>query len=320
MRHLALITAGFLAAAAAASAAIASSNGLALPAPATRTFSESGQAGSHVLASGPWHDGTLPTLSANGRISTESWRLPGKGQAIGTLTNMLADQLREGGYEVLFQCAQDECGGFDFRFAIDVVSEPRMHVDLGNYRYLLAHKTDDSGESYVSLLVSGSPGAGFVQITRIDPAAAAQTDTATVTSTMTEPAESLALPGAPLGEQLEQNGFAVLSDLEFQTGSAELGSGPFASLSELATYLQANPERRVALVGHTDAEGSLEVNIVISKRRAASVRRRLIEEYGLPETQLSAEGVGFLSPLDSNQTESGRNKNRRVEAILTSTR
>ncbi len=305
--------------AAAASATIASGNGLALPAPATRTFSESGQAGSHALASGPWRDGLLPTLAAKGRISTESWRLPGKGQATGTLTDMLADQLREAGFEVLFQCAQDECGGFDFRFAIDVVSEPRMHVDLGNYRYLLARKSGEAGDSHVALLVSASPGAGFVQIIRVDPAAT-QPAPATVTSTMTEPADSIALPGAPLGEQLEQNGFAVLSDLEFQTGSAELGPGPFASLSELARYLRENPERRVALVGHTDAEGSLEVNIVISRRRADSVRRRLIGEYGLPEAQLSAEGVGFLSPLDSNQTEAGRNRNRRVEVILTSTR
>ncbi len=305
-------------------AAPATSSGLALPAPATRTFGESGQVGSHALASGPWREGQVEMVAARGLRNVETWRLPGKGQASGALFDMLAMQLVEKGYEVAFQCAQEQCGGFDFRFNIDVVSEPKMHVDLGNYRYLLAHKSAPEGDSWVALLVSASPGAAFVQITRIDPPGADATggsmsDNATVTSTMTEPAETLALPGAPLADQLEQNGFAVLSDLEFETGSADLGAGPFASLEALAAYLKENPSREVALVGHTDAEGPLEVNIAISQRRAASVRQRLIEEYGVAQTQLSAEGVGFLAPLDSNQTEAGRTRNRRVEAILTST-
>ena len=45
----------------------------------------------------------------------------------------------------------------------------------------------------------------------------------------------------------------------------------------------------------------------------------LIGAYGIPAAQLDAQGVGYLSPIDSNLTEEGRQKNRRVEAILTST-
>ncbi|HHB80493.1 MAG TPA: OmpA family protein [Aliiroseovarius sp.] len=324
MRRLLLISAGFLAMSAAAPlAASDSGHGLSLPAPASRTFSDTGQAGAHKLAAGPWQDGQLTTQTAKGQLTTETWRLPGKGRATGALAEMLAEQLAGSGYDLLYQCTQDSCGGFDFRFAIDVVSEPQMHVDLGEYSYLLALRPGAPGpqdDAYISLLVSSSPGAGYVQITRVTPASSEEHDTATVTSTMTEPAATLALPDAPIGDQLEQNGYAVLADLEFETGSSELGPGPFASLGTLATYLRENPQRTIALVGHTDAEGSLDVNIVIYKRRATSVRQRLIEEYGLPEAQLSAEGIGFLSPLDSNQTESGRNKNRRVEVILTSTR
>ena len=318
MRLPALISAATSAVLLALSAGARAEAELALPAPAMRTHSEVGATGAHRIAAGPWRDGALERLAARGRISTEAWRLPGKGGDTGALLEMLEGQLREAGYEVLFQCADAQCGGFDFRFALDVVSEPKMHVDLGDFRYLLARKATESAPAHVALLVSSSPGAGFVQITRIDPAAPAEAPADTVTSTMTGPAEAAALPDAPIGAQLEQNGHAVLADLAFETGSAALGPGPFASLAALADYLRDHPEQRIALVGHTDAEGALDVNIAISRRRAEAVRARLIGEYGLPEAQLSAEGVGFLSPLDSNRTEDGRTRNRRVEAVLTS--
>ncbi len=318
MRLAALISAGLLALATGALAGARAGAELALPAPATRTFSEQGAAGTHRIAAGPWRDGVLQSLAARGRISTEAWRLPGKGGDTGALLEMLAGQLLDAGYEILFQCADAQCGGFDFRFALDVVSEPKMHVDLGDFRYLLARKETESGPAHVALLVSSSPGAGFVQITRIVPGDRAETPGDTVTSTMTEPAEAVALPDVPIDAQLEQNGHAVLSDLAFETGSAALGPGPFASLAALADYLRDHPDQRIALVGHTDAEGPLELNVALSRRRAQSVRQRLIAEYGLPEAQLSAEGVGFLSPLDSNRTEDGRTRNRRVEAVIIS--
>ncbi len=301
----------------------AAGSGLSLPAPATRTFDQARALRPYALTIGPWQQGKMATLAVSGAVSVEAWRLPGKGGESGALMEMLARQLREAGFEPLFQCADDQCGGYDFRFAQEVVAEPLMHVDLGNFQYLAAQKQGEAGPEYVALLVSASPGAGFVQITRILPADAAASDIATdtVTSTMTDPTTADAPPpDAPVGAQLERKGHAVLSDLEFETGSSDLGPGPFASLAELASYLSDHPERRVALVGHSDAEGSLEVNVTLSKRRAASVRDRLIREYGLSPEQLTAEGVGFLSPLDSNLTEDGRSRNRRVEAVLISTR
>jgi len=121
------------------------------------------------------------------------------------------------------------------------------------------------------------------------------------------------------GKQLEIAGHVILSDLVFDTGSAELGEGPFDSLAKLADYLRANPTRRIALVGHTDAVGGLDGNIALSKRRAASVRARMTNTLGVPEAQLVAEGVGFLAPVANNLSGAGREANRRVEAVLIST-
>ena len=128
------------------------------------------------------------------------------------------------------------------------------------------------------------------------------------------------LPPSGLAAALQDNGSAVLEDLVFKSGSAELGPGPFETLVALAGFLKDDPARTVALVGHTDASGGLVGNTALSRARAASVRERLMAGYAVPAAQITAEGVGYLAPRATNQTEDGRAKNRRVEAILTSTR
>ncbi len=295
---------------------------LTLPSPAVRTFVTEVADGGYSLPLGPFRDGAIQTKVLAGAVTKETWRLDGGGASTHSLVQDIAQQLTNAGYEILLQCDQDTCGGFDFRFGVDVVGEPHMHVDLGDYQYLSAQKPGGDGAgSYVSIMVSRSPGAGFVQITRIGPQDQPNADVNTVTSTMTGDDGSVAVPAsAPIADQLDQNGFAILSDLEFNTGSSDLGDGPFDSLGQLAAYLVAHPDRTVALVGHTDAEGSLDGNIALSKRRAQSVRSRLINEFSIPASQMAAEGVGFLSPVGSNLTEQGRTQNRRVEVVLTSTR
>lgn len=186
--------------------------------------------------------------------------------------------------------------------------------------FLAAHVPGDSG-TFASVLVSRSASAGFIQLVEVSPSG--NLPAPTVTSTKADPsAPETAIPQAALGdvgEAMEAVGRYVLTDLRFETGSAALGDGKYDSLTDLAAYLKAHPDRRVALVGHTDAEGPLSANIAISKRRATSVLERLVTAHGVPSGQLEAEGVGYLSPLASNQTDEGRTLNRRVEAILVTT-
>ena len=49
------------------------------------------------------------------------------------------------------------------------------------------------------------------------------------------------------------------------------------------------------------------------------MRQTLVDRYGVDPAQVAADGVGFLSPIASNQTEEGREANRRVEVVLTTT-
>ncbi|WP_300519642.1 OmpA family protein [Aliiroseovarius sp.] len=293
---------------------------LELPAGAVMTGEDNDRRGSLAIATGPFVDGSVPTHSVDGAVIRQAWRLPGTGLTTAQLMQQFRSQLSEDGWRVTFDCQEVTCGGFDFRFATLVFGEPVMHVDLGDYRYLAASKEG----SHIALLVSRSPGAGYVQVLRVGPGQ--ELPPLTTGSDMTGtppvvgfPASEEAVTPVGLGIQMEQAGFAVLSDLTFQTGSSALGDADFASLAELAGYLAANPDKRVTLVGHTDAVGSLENNIALSRERAASVRQTLIDRYGAGAGQVAADGVGFLSPVASNQTEEGREANRRVEVILTTT-
>ena len=116
--------------------------------------------------------------------------------------------------------------------------------------------------------------------------------------------------------ELLQNGYAVLSDLDYEPGSSKLGAGPFRSLQELADFMENQPEAEIILVGHTDNTVASDANIALSKRRAASVVERLVTKYGIAAKQLTADGVGFLAPLTANTADSGRDRNRRVEAVI----
>lgn len=289
---------------------------LSLPPSAERTAGDQSAMGSYALPVGPWKDGRIETIRTEGEVTQTAWRIrDGSATTMGLLA-ALRDQLGREGFDVLFECDTDECGGFDFRFATPTLPEPEMHVDLGDFRFLSARRETAGAPDYVSLLVSRSSDSGYVQMTRIG---AALVQPLPIAAAEFSPQEAAPSPDS-LGDQLVARGKVVLDDLRFASGSAELGEGDYPSLGALADFLGANPDRTVALVGHTDAEGTLDANVAVSRKRAQSVMQRLVTAYGVNPAQLSADGVGFLSPLASNLTPEGRTRNRRVEAMITSTR
>ena len=262
-----------------------------------------------------WTDGALPTQVVEGEMTRQAWRIGTSSLTTLQVLRPLREQLRNDGYDILFECQTEACGGFDFRFGVETLAPPAMQVDIGNYRFLAASREDEAGKAYVSLFISRTAQAGFVQVTQVLPPTE---DTPPLAEATAPPVGQTQEDRSPLASRLDVLGHAVLEDLTFDTGSSQLGQGNFASLAALADYLADHPNRRVALVGHTDAEGSLDGNIALSKRRAGSVLERLVSDYGVSRRQLAAEGMGYLSPVASNLTDAGRTANRRVEVIITS--
>ena len=290
------------------------------------------EAGSYFLPIGPWRDGDIPTLEVEGRVSQQAWRIDSAAMSTLQIMRPLREQLVADGFDILLDCVARSCGGFDFRFSTRVMPAPDIFVDLFDFRFVSARAKRPGGPEYVSVLVSRSAGTGYVQIIHVTANGA---PAATVSSSEGErPAPhpgvsaqtgaqaSTGNGGAPTPDgaigKLTAQGHLILRDLEFATGSSTLGDGPFASLTALAAFLRANPARRVVLVGHTDTVGGLAPNVTLSRQRAQSVMARLINGLGVPAAQLDAEGMGYLSPIASNQTDAGREANRRVEAVLLS--
>lgn len=267
------------------------------------------------IPTGPWAAGDVASRLTEGRVLRRTWRV-NSSQTTLQVFDPLRSQIQAQGYEILFECHDTKCGGFDFRFAVDVVPAPDMAVDFGDYIFLSAKGSDNE---YLTLLVSRFGRANFVQLVEVgvDDASivvAPKGIPETVGVPPREPASNAA--SQDLIGRISTDGHGVLVGLEFQSGSTSLAQERYDSLDQLAAFLKEQPQQRVLLVGHTDTVGNLSSNTALSLARAEAVRRQLQQVYGIDATRMQAVGAGFLAPLTSNQDAAGREVNRRVEVVL----
>ncbi|SOC07406.1 OOP family OmpA-OmpF porin [Rhodobacter sp. JA431] len=298
-----------------AAPAVAAPLQLTLPQGAMVSAERAAAGTSYEMRIGPWQEDSLASQHLEGSRTDRAWRLRGNQETSLQIFAPLRAQIEAAGYAVVYECETDACGGFDFRYALDLLPEPEMHVDLGDFRYLAARRGDD----WLALTVSRSSESGFVHLTNFTLQEVAAPVPATPLAAPQPSPQPQAEQTSDLGTLLEAEGAVPLDDLVFESGAAALGNNSYETLASLADYLAMHPDARVALVGHTDNSGSLAGNIALSKRRAEAVRQRLISVHGVSPAQLSAEGAGWLAPRASNLTPEGREQNRRVEAVLAST-
>lgn len=117
-----------------------------------------------------------------------------------------------------------------------------------------------------------------------------------------------AQPVAPL----ESGQTLTLRNILFATASATFDSASYPTLERLASLLQAHPNLKVEIAGHTDNVGRPETNQRLSEQRAQAVVQYLVSQ-GVSPARLSAKGYGESRPVASNDTEEGRAQNRRTE-------
>ncbi|MCC6215230.1 MAG: OmpA family protein [Polyangiaceae bacterium] len=110
----------------------------------------------------------------------------------------------------------------------------------------------------------------------------------------------------------EEGEVQLLEAIQFDTAKATIKPVSFPILDEVVTLMEARPEIRIGVYGHTDNRGGAPMNLKLSKDRAASVVKYLVGK-GIDPRRLESEGYGQEKPIDTNDTDAGRAKNRRVE-------
>jgi len=129
-------------------------------------------------------------------------------------------------------------------------------------------------------------------------------------------------PGTPAGDAVTSMGCPkekrvdIQLEIVFDTAKWDIKPEFDPQLKKVAEFLQAYPDAAAVIEGHTDNMGNDAANIVLSQRRADSVREALISRFGVDGARLSAKGYGPIRPTADNATREGRQKNRRVVATF----
>jgi OmpA-OmpF porin, OOP family len=102
----------------------------------------------------------------------------------------------------------------------------------------------------------------------------------------------------------------------FESNKAVILPRSYSLLAEIASVLQARKTMQVRIEGHTDSRGGRTLNMRLSQARADSVRQHLVG-LGVGPERMEARGYGPEQPIETNRTASGRERNRRVEFVIT---
>jgi outer membrane protein OmpA-like peptidoglycan-associated protein len=122
--------------------------------------------------------------------------------------------------------------------------------------------------------------------------------------------------GAPdTRNKLITEGKFVTRGILFDVNSDRIKPESSGALKDIGAVLKENPDIKVKIVGHTDADGDEKANMALSEKRAAAVKTHLVKEYGIADGNLTTEGKGESQLADKSPTPEGKANNRRVEFI-----
>jgi OOP family OmpA-OmpF porin len=128
-------------------------------------------------------------------------------------------------------------------------------------------------------------------------------------------------PNTPAGATVDKDGCSnekvtITLNVEFDFNQAVVKDKYRDEIKKVADFMKKFPKTTAVIGGHTDNIGTAAYNERLSKNRANSVREYLIKNFGIEASRLTGTGYGLTKPVAGNDTEDGRQKNRRVEAVL----
>jgi outer membrane protein OmpA-like peptidoglycan-associated protein len=143
------------------------------------------------------------------------------------------------------------------------------------------------------------------------------TDASGIAIVGTAPPEAIPEPEPEKRVEVRDNKIVINEKVQFEFDSAKILPVSHDLLNEVAQVIKDNPQiKKIEVEGHASSEGSESHNLKLSDRRANSVMKYLTKQGQIPKDMLQAKGYGVSRPIASNDTEDGREKNRRVEFTI----
>jgi len=107
-----------------------------------------------------------------------------------------------------------------------------------------------------------------------------------------------------------------LVGLTFDSGASDIRPASFDLLGKVEKAIDVFPRSELIIEGHTDSFGGDDSNQALSQQRAESVQQYMVNAMRIPTYRLIATGYGETRPVASNETESGRERNRRIDIVI----
>ncbi|MGI8819355.1 MAG: OmpA family protein [Chthoniobacterales bacterium] len=248
------------------------------------------------------------------------YRAPKNASTLEVLRQYQAD-LKEQGFENLFEGkgGTDSTldNGYD-RFLKQVYQSHGLPgkiyttLSLNNdFRYTALRKSSGAGKTYVSIFAVSNTewhdefGTEKGQVLAL----------VTITEQKGMADRMVKVSAAEMETSLSKSGRIALYGIYFDFNKAEVKPDSGEALAEIGNLMKSDPALKVLIVGHTDSIGGFEMNKTLSQRRAEAVVGALTTSYGIAAQRLFPVGVSFAAPVESNENEEGRAKNRRVELV-----
>ncbi len=268
-------------------------------------------------------------VALEGRKTRIVYVVPPQRSPLEVMSNYQDEIVARGG-EAMFSCRDEACGGDNSRSSdggggdqslmmrIYPKAELRAPYNSNGYCSVVSNI---SGLRYAAARVPTPNGDAHVAIAtyslRNDLYCKALNERTIVVVTIIEPkAREQRMVGVPeMNSALNRDGRIVLHNILFDFDKADIKPESRPQVEEIARLMQASPNLRLHVVGHTDNQGQLAYNMDLSRRRSQSVVQMLVQAHGIAAARLTGHGIGPLAPVAPNTDDTGRARNRRTELV-----
>jgi len=244
-------------------------------------------------------------LDVKGKINNIQYLIPEQ-VGISKVYENYKNALTLAGYNIIYKEDESEYNNFyrdDYYSAFAHFPDGAYGINTDHYYYLVAKGVKDSLDVYVNLYIAkgGNYGKTFVIVNQ------------SVIEVL--PLELGLVIANNIAQNIEVTGYSRFYDIHFESGSATINANSDEQIKQIAEYLNTHKDKKFYMVGHTDNVGDFASNMTLSENRAKAVINVLISKYSVDASQLKAYGVANLSPVTSNKTDGGKERNRRVEIV-----